>query len=94
VNVESVRETREGVLLDVHIVPNSRKEVFEWVGGVLKLKVKAPPAKGKANKDVLRILSGVFGSCRIVTGHSSRKKIILVEGKSMEDVLETLATIR
>ncbi len=61
------------------VIPNSRfEEVTE--GEPVVVRVGAPPEKGKANLAFVKILSKHYG-CRvkIVSGHSSRKKIVELE---------------
>ena len=88
-----VRPSGEGVLLDVRVVPNAKKEAAEYSDGVLKVKVKAPPEKGKANKDVLRVLSSLFGPCAIVRGHTSGRKTVLLSRCTPEKAAETLESL-
>ena len=44
-------------------------------GGVVKIRVTAPPDRGKANRAVEKLLSRELGmAARVTTGHSSRSK--------------------
>lgn len=49
-------------------------------GGALKLSVKAPPERGKANKDVLALVAETFGlapaDVEIVSGETSPDKVV------------------
>jgi uncharacterized protein (TIGR00251 family) len=64
----------------VKVIPRSPKT--EIVGtmsdGTLKIKVAAPPEKGKANQELLRFLAEHYGSnqVEIVSGHTAALKII------------------
>jgi hypothetical protein len=64
---------------EIKVIPNSkREEVIE--GDPLVVRVKALPTKGKANKAVIDLLSRHFNApVRIVSGASSRKKIVEIE---------------
>ena len=63
--------------------------------GVLQVKVAAPPVKGKANRELVAFLSKALGvgkgSLTIVKGHTSRSKVIAVDGLSQEDVMKHLS---
>ena len=69
----------------VKVVPRSSKaEVLGKEGDVIKVKVTSPPEGGKANKELLEVLSKWLGvkksKVKIVSGETSRKKLIEVEG--------------
>ncbi len=52
----------EGVVFTVKVVPGSSKTAVAGVyGGMLKVKVAAPPEKGKANQALIAYLSGKLG---------------------------------
>jgi uncharacterized protein (TIGR00251 family) len=78
----------EGKLsLQVRIVPRSPKT--EWAGflesGDWKIKVAAPPERGKANSELIRFLAAEFGVPRdaieIVAGATSTHKLIRIRLK-------------
>ena len=58
----------------------SRSRVAGVHGGALKLAVSAPPEKGKANREVLRLVAGAFGlgprDVEIVAGDTSPDKVV------------------
>jgi hypothetical protein len=58
----------------------SRRRVLGVHGGALKLSVKAPPEKGKANKDVVSLVAETFGlapsDVTILSGESSPDKVV------------------
>ena len=69
----------------VKVVPRSSKsEVLGKDGDAIKVKVTSAPEGGKANKELLEVLSRWLGvkksKIRIVSGETSRKKLIEVEG--------------
>ncbi|MBS3799832.1 MAG: DUF167 domain-containing protein [Thioalkalivibrio sp.] len=65
---------------------NARTAVDGWIGDTLKLRVRAPPEKGRANRAVLELLAARLGcpkGCiRIVAGATSRDKVVEVAGWS------------
>jgi len=78
----------EGKLsLPVRVVPRSPKT--EWAGflesGDWKIKVAAPPERGKANEELIRFLAAEFGVPRnaieIVAGASSQHKLIRIHAQ-------------
>lgn len=89
---ECVREGRDGVYIDLHVVPGSKKAGIDYdeYGKRLRIKVLAPATDRKANKAVVEFFSALFGECVIVFGPTSRKKTILVRGQSYSEVLRAL----
>ena len=70
---------------DVHVVPkSSRNEILGFFKGKLKVKVSAPPEDDKANDRLIELVSDAFdvpkSKVKILRGHTSRLKIISVEG--------------
>ena len=65
-----------------------------WLGDALKLRVSAQPEKGRANAAVVSLLARVLSTGRdrivIVTGGGSRRKLIRVDGLSLEEVRERI----
>lgn len=57
---------------------------------MLKLRVSAPPERGKANAAVEALLAEALGlsreNVRIVAGHGSARKIVEIAGLSETDV--------
>jgi hypothetical protein len=75
--------------INVHITPNAKKsevigEEPDLFGGkTLKIKVAAPPIEGKANKELIKILSEHYNTPKstihIVAGDKSRNKLIEIK---------------
>ena len=81
--------------ISLRVYPNaSRSEVVGFVGGVLRVKVAVPPIRGKANKELITLLSRLFGvskgSIDIIKGHTSRNKVVVIDGLSQEEVMSRL----
>jgi uncharacterized protein (TIGR00251 family) len=86
-----VREAR----ISLHVYPSApRNEIVGFEGGVLGVKVAAPPVRGQANRELVAFLSQLLGvsksSLAILKGHTSRNKLIAVSGFSQEEVLKRL----
>jgi len=78
-------------LLPVRVTPGaSRDALLGWQGEVLRLSVAAPAQRGKANEAALRLLAAALGlpreRLRIVRGHTSRQKVIAVQGLDEAEV--------
>ena len=78
------------------VYPNAaRSEIAGFADGVLRVKVSAPPVKGKANKELITFLSrrldvGKDRLC-IIKGHAARNKVIAVEGLNQAEVMRRLS---
>ena len=77
--------------LEIKAIPNApRSEVVGWLGDALKVKVHAPPVEGKANAVLCAFLAGALGlpkrSVRLVQGDASRRKLVEIEGLSLEEL--------
>lgn len=71
--------------LNVKVVPGaSRSEICGWLGDALKIRVAAPPERGKANAAVEALVCEALGlpggSVRVVAGQASPRKTMVVDG--------------
>jgi uncharacterized protein (TIGR00251 family) len=83
------------VILSVRVVPKaSRSEIVGLEGDTLRVRVAAPPERGKANKELIKLLAGTFGvrnnQVEIVSGQKARRKRVRVEGVDSRTVLTLL----
>jgi uncharacterized protein len=66
--------------LRVKVIPRSAKTeiVGAMADGTLKIKVAAPPEKGKANDELIRFLTAHYkaASVEIISGHSAALKMV------------------
>ena len=77
--------------INVRVQPRaSRNRVNGYRDGVLRVSVTAPPQDGRANAALLELLADVLGIAKsrlsIVRGHSSRDKVVAVDGLSAADI--------
>ena len=95
-----VRNVKEGITIDVEVMPNSSKsEIYgfnEWRKRI-QIKVKSEAKEGKANKELIQLLSQLFevsiNKVTIVTGAKSRNKTISIEGISESHTAEKLRNV-
>ena len=81
--------------LTVRVTPRAgRNEVSGYRGGTLLVKLKAPPVDGAANQALIAFLAERLSlpkvSVLILRGHSSRTKVVQIEGLERHDALRRL----
>jgi len=81
----------DGVVITVKVVPGSRRtESAGLHGQAYKIKIAAPPEKGKANKMLLAFLAGQLNikknAIQIKSGKTSSVKQVLLRGVTKQDV--------
>jgi len=86
-----VTEGKEGCTFQVRVLPRSRQDAIVGLhGDALKVRLAAPPEKGKANRALQKFLAGRLNvspsAVEILTGHASRQKRVCVRGVSADAV--------
>jgi len=81
----------KAVTLTVKVVPgSSRTDLAGRYGDMLKVKIAAPPEKGKANKELLRFLAARLkirqNDIEIQSGQTGSIKTLLLKGVTDKDV--------
>ena len=81
--------------INIKVVPGaSRNTIAGWLGDSLKVRVQAPPEKGKANKAVAKLIAQILNispdQVEIVAGHSSAHKVIEIKQLSETEVFRLL----
>jgi uncharacterized protein len=95
----AVHESNGRVRFSVRVQPRaSRSEIAGVYGDALKIRLTAPPVDGAANEELVMFLAGIFAvprrAIRILTGESSRSKVVEIEGipvRAVHDVAEGVA---
>jgi uncharacterized protein (TIGR00251 family) len=83
-------KTTEGILIKVRVKPRSSSFKIEREENNLVVHCRNPPEKGRANKELIKELSKLFGhEVFIVSGLSSKEKIVLIKDAEPSD-LKTL----
>jgi uncharacterized protein (TIGR00251 family) len=90
-----IREDEQGVVLVAKIVPGSSKTALAGIlDSMVKIKVAAPPEKGKANQCLIAFLAHRLGvkknTIHIVAGQANPVKHVRIEGISARTCLEKL----
>jgi len=83
--------------ISLRVYPSAnRSEVVGFRDGVLQVKVSAPPTKGKANRELIALLSQLLevgkGSVSIIKGHTIRNKVVAIDGLSREEVMKRFSS--
>lgn len=78
-----LRETKDGIALQLKISPNASKNEIIKFDGCIKVKITAQPIDGKANRCLIEYLSKLFKvpktSIEILRGETSKEKTILIK---------------
>jgi uncharacterized protein (TIGR00251 family) len=88
----TVRDGGDSVRFAVRVQPRaSRSEIVGVHGDAMKIRLSAPPVDGAANDALIELLAGALGvarrAVRVVSGASSRSKVVEVEGVTVVAVL-------
>ena len=91
----TVKSHRDDEEIRLKVMPGaSRNEIVGLTEGVLQVKIAAPPVRGKANQELASFLSRALGVSKsalsIVKGHTSRNKVITIEGMTRDDIIKRL----
>ena len=86
-------ETPEGVILNVRAQPRSSKAGLDGLlGDAVKVRVRAAPVDGKANKELVETLADAFDLPKSMvvfkSGETSKTKRILLKGVTSARVRE------
>ncbi len=78
-----LKETPDGIIVNIRISPNAKKNEIITDGEIVKIKITAQPIDGKANKALIEYLSKNFKipktSIKIIKGETSKDKTVLFE---------------
>jgi uncharacterized protein len=82
--------------ISVKVQPNAGKnEVVGLVNGVWKIKIAAPPDKGKANNELIELLSDLLGQRKdtisIIRGQTSHNKLVTIGGLTAPEIESRLS---
>lgn len=91
-----IKTVSGGLQVKIRVQPRaSKNEVVGWMEDSLKIRLTAPPVEGEANAQLLKYLSERLGVPRsrlqIVSGASSRGKVVQVLGMTEEELAKRLS---
>lgn len=89
--------TARPVRLRVRVAPGARRSVIVGrLGDAWKVRVSAPPERGRANDEVVALLAEHLdlhrSELRVVSGHTSRDKVIELDRLPLDEAERRLAS--
>jgi uncharacterized protein YggU (UPF0235/DUF167 family) len=78
------------VLVSVRVHPSSPEFKLLLKGDILYVWLTEPAEANKANQQLVKELSRIFGSCRLLRGASSRSKLIELPLSSIVELKQRL----
>ncbi|MFH1237677.1 MAG: DUF167 domain-containing protein [Candidatus Aenigmatarchaeota archaeon] len=83
----TIREAKEGVLIEVRVRTNSNRFALTRKEGRLVLEVTSQPREGEANAEIVKGLKRLFGhDVEIVHGLKGKDKVILIKNSKMPEI--------
>ncbi len=83
-----LREAKNGLILDLRILPNASKNEIIKSDNMIKVRITAQPVDGKANKALIEFLSKQFkvpkSMFEIIRGQISKDKTVLIRVSDIE----------
>ncbi len=94
---EAIRQTEDGVILDLEISAGAKETKIygynQWRKRI-EIRLSERAEKGKANAELISFLSGLFGvnsrNIRIITGLTNSKKSVKIMDAKAADILNVL----
>ena len=83
-----IRETKDGLIVEFRIIPNSSKNDIIIEEGYIKVKLTAQPIENKANKALVEFLSKYIKlpktNIEIIRGETSKDKTLLFKTNDLK----------
>ncbi len=88
-----ITEIDDGLKLTVYVVPKaSKSQLVGLYGGALKIRLAAAPVDGAANKELVAFIAKLLkvskSAVSIVRGHTSKRKIVKIDGVTLKHMME------
>merc|ERR1711879_533698 len=95
-SLKYLSEHKHGLLLSVNVKPNAKDTcIVDSDRGEMNIRISAKPTDGAANKELTSFIAKLLGCSKsdviVHRGHKSRDKVLLIQRKSMEDVVHKIA---
>ena len=79
-------KSETSLTIEVKVTPRAKKSALKKTGAGYRAWVQAAPDKGKANKELIKLMADYFSlppsQIRIIRGEKSRSKLLIVEQRS------------
>lgn len=83
--------------LPVRVTPSASRARVVYKEGLVRVYVVEPPEHGRANEAVCRLVANVLNlkssAVEVLRGHSSREKVLRIDGISLEQALAKLTEL-
>ena len=93
-----LQETSGGVVIDVHVKPNSKQFRIVVESDELLVFCREAPVKGRVNRELVKELTRLFKRrVEILSGFSSRQKKVLIrdiEVKEVKQILDVAVSLK
>jgi uncharacterized protein (TIGR00251 family) len=94
-----VRDVGDGCTVSVRVHPGARKNGVSGVHGeVVKISLTTPPVDGRANEALIAFVAELLGIPRprvsLVSGMTTRTKVLRITGKSAAEVRAALSPVQ
>ena len=94
----AIGTTPEGATLRVRVAPGAKRDAIVGPhGDALKIAVRQPPEKGRANKGVCDLVARALDvaprTVRVLRGDTSRDKVLLCEGLDRDTLRSRIRSI-
>lgn len=89
------RRVDGGIEIDVWVQPNASSDRLVGLhGDAIKVRVAAPPEKGRANEAVCALVATALGiraaDVRVVRGDTARRKVVRAEGITLQTAVSRI----
>lgn len=83
----NIKQTKDGCILEVSVKPRSREFSILREAGEIIIRSREEPIGGRVNKELIKELSRLFGGrVEIVSGATSKRKMLLLKGVEKSEV--------
>lgn len=93
----SIREISGNIYLNIEVSPNSKEfaiYAYNTWRNRFQIRIKSPPQKGKANKEIIKEFSNIFKKdIEIDKGDKSSQKTLIIYNISKEEVIDYLNSL-
>jgi uncharacterized protein len=92
---EMLSERPDGIAIDVRVIPRAgRSGIAGTRDGALLVRLNAAPVDNAANAELIEVIAAALGvpkrAVSLVSGHTSRRKTVVVAGPTAADITARL----